>query len=69
MYQIAGVNTVAGAFLAREMLPEVVGSGAGVRAAQAGLAVTGVAAGVYVTVALLLIVLGFCLRRWGSAEA
>jgi hypothetical protein len=68
MYELAGTSTVAGALLAREVLPEVAGSGPAVEAAQAALAVTGIAAGVYVAVALSLILIGLVLRYWGSAS-
>ena len=67
MYETgAGAATVAGVLLTREVLPEIAGNGAGVQAAQAALAVTGVAAGVYVAIALALIFAGLFLRHWGS---
>jgi hypothetical protein len=67
MYQLAGTSTVAGALLAREVLPEVAGNGAAVQAAQTALAFTGIAAGVYVAVAVSLILIGLVLRHWGTA--
>jgi hypothetical protein len=69
MYELGtGGAVVAGVLLSREVLPEVAGTGAAVQAAQAALAVTGVAAGVYVAIALALIVLGAFLRHWGTAS-
>lgn len=66
MYQLVGPSTVAGALLVREALPGVAGNGPAVRATQAALAATGIAAGLYVAVALALILIGFALRQWGT---
>jgi hypothetical protein len=67
MYETGAVATmVGGVLLTREVLPDIAGTGAGVQAAQAALAVTGIAAGVYVAIALALILVGLVLRRWGS---
>jgi hypothetical protein len=66
MYSIQGTAAVGGVLLAREALPDVAGTGPAVEAANAALAFTGIAAGVYVAVALTLILLGLVLRHWGT---
>lgn len=66
MYGDLAAPTVMGAVLAREALPAVAGQGPAVQAAQAVLAVTGIAAGTYLAVAVLLMIIGVMLRWWGT---
>ena len=67
MYELGvGGTMVGGVLLSREVLPQVVGSGPAVQGVQAALAVTGIAAAVYVAVALTLILIGLVLRHWGT---
>ena len=69
MYELGtGGAVVAGVLLSREVLPEVAGTGPAVQTAQAALALTGIAAGVYVAIALALILVGLVLRHWGTTS-
>ena len=69
MYELGvAAPVVLGSVLTREVLPDVAGTGPAVHAAQAALAFTGIAAGVYVAIALALIVIGMVLRHWGTTS-
>ena len=69
MYGDLAAPTVMGAVLAREALPAVAGQGPAVQAAQTVLAVTGIAAGTYLAIALVLVMMGVVLRWWGTRTA
>ena len=66
MYGDLAAPTVMGAVLAREALPAVAGNGPAVQVAQAALAMTGIAAGTYLAIAVLLMLTGMLLRWWGT---
>ncbi|HVM08548.1 MAG TPA: hypothetical protein VM345_08805 [Acidimicrobiales bacterium] len=55
--------------LVREALPAVAGNGVGVQAAQTALAVTGIAAGAYLLIAIFLVAIGIVMRWWGTRRA
>lgn len=68
MYELAGGAAVGATVLGTQFAATQATQPAVAAAAQATLPVTGIAFGLYVAVALTLIIIGFLLRRFGAVE-